>query len=252
MKRLMLMLVTTFAAAIVSQATFAQHNEAQKAPSRGKRIPPNQEVQSQGLSYPAGPGENPKEYPASILAYAQPFMPKDTMRGVGWMIGKRCDQNGNFAENGSAMCMIYVAHSVSKTYVFRPSEQEGDRYFILVNGRPESYVHFNGGRYTKTIASMSPAAEQFASANGYKLNPKDKTMVSTGGEGPTPQRTINCKDSNIGLGERIACAGGTANTGTASATDKPAAPPVAAQAPDCSKLSVLQRIKCEAAVAAGK
>ena len=247
MKRLISMFASALAVLFVSQGALAQqdtsvHNK-KKVSSNGQN---NAVVPKE---YPAGPERN-KEYPASPIAYLQPFMPKDTKVGVGWIVGRKCDQNGNFVESGTAMCKIWISHSAGKTYIFRQSEQEGDRVFVRSGDKAELYVHFNGGRYANTIAYQSPAAQQFAAASGSQTVP----VVASNGTAPAQQRTVNCKDSNINLGDRIACASGKANNVGSAGTPAPAAPPQAAPAPtqDCSKLGVVARIKCEAMAVAGK
>ena len=255
MKQLMFMFVITTAVIFGSQAARAQHNQAQTAQGSKRVAAANRDNTTQtARGYPAGPGQNPKEYPAGLLVYLQPFMPKDTKVGIGWMIGTKCDQNGHFVESGSSTCQIYVSHSAGKTYVSRKSEQEGDRIFVRNGNATELYVHFNGGRYASTVAYQSPVAQQFASAHGYQLDPNTKTMVAANGAAPAPKRTVNCKDSNIAVGDRIDCASGRVNNGETTATPSASAPPqvTAAKAQDCSKLSMLLRIKCEAMAAAGK
>lgn len=219
------------------------HSETKReASDRIHGINRAQTATSGSLSYPSGPNRN-KEYPASILVYAQPFMPKDTKVGVGWMTGKACDQNGNFVDQASAVCKIFVSHSAGKTYIFRQSEQEGDRYFVRHGSTQELYVHFNGGRYANTIAYQSPAAQQFASASGSQTVP----VVASNGAAQPAQRTVNCKDSNISIGDRIACASGKVNNGATVAGAKPATPnPTVAQAPDCSQGTFLEMKLCKA------
>lgn len=268
MKRLILMFVTAMAVTFGSQAAFAQHNQAQTAQS-GSAQPcdPNHHqskrergcaaektaVTSPQGNYPAGPNRN-KEYPASLLANAQPFMPKDTKVGVGWMTGKPCDQNGNFVSSGSSTCQIYISHTAGKTYISRRSQQEGDRIFIRNGSTAELYVQFAGGTDIYRIVHQSPAAQQFASASGYRLNPQDNTMVPANGAVPAPKRTVNCKDSGISVGDRIACASGTVVSSDTAATTAPPAPAQSAtvQKQDCSKLTMVARIKCEAMAVAGK
>ena len=234
MKRLMLMFAAAFAVAFGSQAALAQHNQAQTAQSSKRIVAATQSDAPQtARGYPTGPGQNPKEYPASLIAYLQPFMPKDTKVGVGWMIGRKCDQNGNFVESGSSTCQIYISHSAGKTYISRRSEQEGDRVFVRNGNKAELYVHFNGGRYANTIAYQSPTAQQFASASGSQTVP----VVASSGEAPAERRNVNCKDSNIAIGDRIACASGKVSGGSVVA----AAPAVAAPTTDCSQGTFVQK-----------
>ena len=167
----------------------------------------------------------------SFDAHMNPFLPKDLSYTSRNTVGEHCDVDGNYTDSAKNRCREARSKTTGLTYLVRRSEKDGDRIFILRNGAREPYAQFGQGKDIYRIVRLSPMAEQYASAHGYRLDQQDHTMVAMNAPPVQAQPTIDCKAKVTieNLGQRGSCTNGGTRTATA-----PSQAPQVAQAPTCT------------------
>jgi uncharacterized membrane protein len=179
-------------------------------------------------------------------ANVTPFVPGDlAYANRSQSGGFNCDANGRpSAPMPNSRCIDFVSQQEGSTWRLRKIMRGTVEAIFLVGkgGTLVERARFDGNGH---LVSATPEAKQYALAKGYRLDERNNTMVAVNAPTAAPAAALNCKNPRS-ADEHLACAkqngGPVATTG---ATSKPAPAPTA-QALDCSKLSALLRMKCEA------
>lgn len=177
-----------------------------------------------------------------------PFLPKDTVYFTRKdNVGRYCDTEGNYTDSAKFRCKEMLSHSSGLRYRVRQSTSEGYRVFIVTqNGTLQRYADCDAS--TKVVY-QSDAAEKVAQANGYRLDTGNNTMVATNA-GPAAAPPPCDEHVTLQNMNRNLCKDRHGDsTSTAATTPAPTQDP---QGPDCSKLSGLMKLKCNAATALAK
>ena len=179
-----------------------------------------------------------------------PFVPGDLAFADPRIMGFNCDENGMRSQpRPNSGCADYVSKKDNSRWRLRKVQQGTvESIFRLPkDGSVQLHVRFAGNGDVHRVVKISPEAEKMVQANGYQYN--GTTAVAIGSVTPAPL-SIDCNSSSLNINDRLTCVkrGGNGAGGTSTASTTPAP----AQGPDCSVLSGLMKMKCEAAASLAK
>lgn len=174
----------------------------------------------------------------SRASFMEGYLPDDAMRIRGESIGQPCDEQGNIVSGKSLYrCRGATSRSTGLSYLV-----QAKRIFVVQGGKPTLYAEWDT---KEKLVYLSPAGERYAAANGTS------TALSVRAVAANPNTDCNSQ-SHAAVANRRAGLPCTTTSSVAVAAAKPPALPIQLPARDCSKLNLVERIKCESMTAAGK
>lgn len=188
--------------------------------------------------------------------HLRPFLPPDVQRTKaenGKAKGAvtedfRCDTNGKFAPDGSQdLTRCYKLTSASMgAWKIRATADDHTWLWRLPDGRLDGAAEFWAEVSPKGVLGVSPEARNYAEGRGFKVDGPTATASS-----PAEPNSIDCSIQSAEAVLSRRNGGACSKQGQANASPKsaPAPAPASAPAQDCSKLALVQRIKCEALAA---